>query len=185
MKRACLLVAVLLGSLWSDLAQAQVCAAEPWALAPDGTQCTTANRGRLDANKATCARYGLAAGDTDATQCTQAQACGFSAPGVPACPGGTGCSAVQAIACDSTPQTPSGRRIFPNTTQGREQWAGLEVVTRELAAIKARHAPPPQPGSDMRAWCLNFWLGASQPTRDVECTRALLPPSCDICALVF
>jgi hypothetical protein len=179
MRRIPLLVAVLvIGGLWPDRVEAQVCAAETWTLSPNGTECTTSNRGRLDANKETCARFGLAAGDTDATQCTQAQACGAPAiPGFPACAGGSGCNASQAIAC--------GRRIYPNSTAGREQWAGVDVVRPALAAVEARHAPQPPTGSDFRAWCLNFWIPALQTARDVECTRAALPPSCNICPLTF
>jgi hypothetical protein len=169
MKRLALLA--FLVAWWPSEARAQVCAAETWTLTPSGAQCTTSNTGRLDANKATCARFGLAAGDTDASQCTQAQAC--AAPGTPSCAGGASCNATQAIAC--------GRRIYPATTAGREQWAGLEVVVRELDAIQARHAPTPPVGSDFRAYCLNFWLPASQVTRDAECTKSVLPPSCNLC----
>lgn len=164
-----LLPLLALGFLWSTAVSAQ----ETWTLQPVATEVLDGDFGRLDTNKATCARFGLAAGETDAAQCTQASACSA----VPACAGGASCTAVQAIACN--------RRIYPNSTAGREQWAGIELVRPALALIHARRAPTPGAGSDLRAYCLNFWIPASQVTRDGECTKSGLPPSCNICPLTF
>lgn len=154
-----------------------VAAQETWTLNPTATEVITADFGRIASNSKNCARLGLASGDIDANNCTQAQACSAA----PACPGGSGCSTTQALACDVTSDYPQGRRIFPNSVTGREQYVGVVGVRALLNSVVSTQTAQPPVGSSFEAYCQNFWAGATQATRDSECSKSGQPAKCPIC----
>jgi hypothetical protein len=151
-------------------------AQETWTLNPTAVQVITSDFGRLEANRENCERFNLAAGRTDAGQCTQAQMC----TATPACPGGASCTAVQALACGVTAEFPQGRRVFPNTTAGREQYVGVFGVVRLLNEVTATHTANPPDGSSFQAYCI-WWAAQNQTTKNAECSKSSQPNNCPIC----
>lgn len=152
--RKILLYLVALAGLSLPLA-----AQETYSLPANAGQTAIIRQYVLGVNRATCSRLQLA------VSCTQAEAC--TASGFPAVPGGASCTAGNA--------TVAGRRIYPDTLAGREEFIQIVWV---LPRFTEAGTSIPQQGYN--GYCI-WWATQNQTTRNAECAKASMPNECSIC----